>query len=126
MTVGMRVSVRTSGPFFDGRTQRAIDRALTDTLQDVTERGESIVKRQLFPGHGLVTGTLRRSIAGEVVNNRRATVGTDVIYGAWIEGTSRRNETTRFKGYSMFRRATQALNRGWPRLLQKHLRRRMR
>ena len=126
MTVGMDINATVRGPFFDGRTKRAISMALQDTLQDVTERGESIVKRQLFPGHGMVTGTLKRSIAGEVVNSLRAFVSTNVVYGGWIEGTSRRNQTTRFKGYSMFRKARQALNRSWPRLLQRHLRRRMR
>lgn len=126
MTVGMRLDVDFNGPFFTGATQRAIARALDDTLQDVTERGESITKRQLVPGHGLVTGTLRRSIAGQVVNSRQTLVKTDVVYGAWIEGTSDRNKTTRFKGYRMFRKAAQALDRSWPRLLRKHLRRRMR
>ena len=126
MTVAVRLDVDFNGPFFTGATQRAIDRALDDTLQDVTERGESIVRRQLFPGHGFVLGVLQRSVNGEVVNSRQTMVKTDVIYGAWIEGTSDRNKTTRFKGYSMFRKATQALNRSWPRLLQRHLRRRMR
>jgi len=32
-----------------------------------------------------------------------------IIYGPWLEGTSRRNQTTRFKGYASFRRATQQL-----------------
>jgi|TARA_R110000751_G_scaffold97232_2_gene189236 hypothetical protein len=126
MTVGMGIHVVTSGPFFTGATQRQIEHALRDTLQDVTERGESITKRQLFPGHGFVTGTLRRSIAGEVINSRNTLVKTNVVYGAWIEGTSRRNATTRFKGYHMFRKATQSLNRSWPRLLSRHLGRRRR
>lgn len=30
-----------------------------------------------------------------------------VVYGPWLEGTSSRNETTRFKGYSALRRARQ-------------------
>jgi len=29
-----------------------------------------------------------------------------IIYGPWLEGTSSRNHTTRFKGYASFRRAT--------------------
>jgi hypothetical protein len=134
MTVGMGVHVVTSGPFFTGATQRQIEHALHDTLQDVTERGEAITKRQLFGSgakggmkHGFVTGTLRRSIAGEVINSRHTLVKTDVEYGSWIEGTSSRNApTTRFKGYHMFRKATQALNRSWATLLKKHLRMRMR
>lgn len=29
-----------------------------------------------------------------------------IVYGPWLEGTSSRNRTTRFKGYASFRRAT--------------------
>jgi hypothetical protein len=34
-----------------------------------------------------------------------------VIYGPWLEGTSSRNQSTRFKGYQTFRRTWQALGR---------------
>ena len=34
-----------------------------------------------------------------------------IIYGPWLEGVSHRNQTTRFKGYSSFRRATQEMQR---------------
>lgn len=29
-----------------------------------------------------------------------------IVYGPWLEGTSHRNQTTRFKGYAAFRKAT--------------------
>ena len=32
-----------------------------------------------------------------------------VIYGPWLEGISSRNQTSRFKGYSLFRKAHQQL-----------------
>lgn len=32
-----------------------------------------------------------------------------IVYGPWLEGVSYRNQTTRFKGYHAFRRATQEL-----------------
>ena len=34
----------------------------------------------------------------------------NVVYGPWIEGTSRRNDETRFKGYRIFRKAAQAVD----------------
>jgi len=124
MTVGISIDVDMTGPFFDGRMQKAVRLALTDTVRDATDRGEGMVKAQLYPGHGLVTGTLRRSVAGEA-RGLNALIETNVIYGPWIEGTSRRNETTRFKGYAMFRRTRQALQKSVPRLLIKYLRRRL-
>lgn len=41
----------------------------------------------------------------------------NVIYGSWLEGTSSRNQTTRFKGYHLFRRATQEVGRRLPQIL---------
>lgn len=40
--------------------------------------------------------------ADQVVHDR------GIVYGPWLEGTSRRNSTTRFKGYHSFRKATAA------------------
>lgn len=151
----MQVTVRTttSGPLFRNVTPRAMRQASKDTLQDAVERGEQIVTSLLYPGHGLVTGHLRRSIVGEVgasIGTHRA--GQDfsgayfrshiadiprtdfhgvlhdsgVVYGPWIEGVSSRNDASRFKGYQMFRRATRALNTAMPRLAQRHLARAVR
>ena len=39
----------------------------------------------------------------QIIHDRR------IVYGPWLEGVSRRNQTTRFKGYHSFRRATQAV-----------------
>ncbi len=43
--------------------------------------------------------TVERASSGYVVHDR------GVIYGPWLEGTSERNQTTRFKGYHAFRDA---------------------
>jgi hypothetical protein len=34
-----------------------------------------------------------------------------IVYGPWLEGLSHRNQTTRFKGYRAFRRATEEMRR---------------
>jgi hypothetical protein len=44
----------------------------------------------------------------------RESVGTlihdnDIIYGSWLEGTSSRNRTTRFKGYWLWRKMREEL-----------------
>jgi hypothetical protein len=40
-----------------------------------------------------------------------------IAYGPWLEGTSSRNNTTRFKGYASFRRAVQSTEQKAPRIL---------
>lgn len=110
------------GPLF-AKGGAPVQKAIRDTIQDVVERGEEMVKAQLYPGHGLVTGHYRRSIHGEVraSGNEGRIHDSDVIYGPWLEGVSSRNDRTRFKGYSMFRKSKAALDKAVPRLLQKHI-----
>lgn len=40
-----------------------------------------------------------------------------VSYGPWLEGTSSRNRTTRFKGYASFRRAVQSAGTKAPQII---------
>lgn len=40
-----------------------------------------------------------------------------IVYGPWLEGTSSRNRTTRFKGYASFRRALQSVGAKVPQIL---------
>ncbi len=128
MPVGS-VQVRLRGPVLNGQAPPIINDTLRLTVGDVAAEGERIVKGELVPGHGLVTGHYRRSIHGETTGVRAgialaaAGVGagqffasphgiihdSQVIYGPWLEGVSSRNQSTRFKGYSMFRKARQQL-----------------
>ena len=57
------------------------------------------------------TGKWSKSLHTEESGDDRI-VTTDIIYGPWLEGVGSRNESTRFKGYRMFRRTTQRLQRG--------------
>jgi hypothetical protein len=120
--IGFTTATTFSGPFFD-RGDVKVKRAIRGTTQDLVERGEQIVKRQLYPGHGLITGNLRRSVSGAMTGPLSGIIATPVVYGAYIEGVSRRNETTRFKGYSMFRKAAKALDKMAPVLFRIHFKR---
>jgi len=42
-----------------------------------------------------------------------------IVYGPWLEGTSSRNSTTRFKGYASFRKATQAVEKIAPAIVDR-------
>ncbi len=58
-------------------------------LRCICVQVERDAKKNLYPGHGLLTGTLRRSITHEVVGDV-GRVGTNVEYGIFIElGTSK-------------------------------------
>jgi hypothetical protein len=120
--------VRLSGPLFDGSAERAAQRGTEAVRAKLAEEGGRLAAATLEASirhHGTgravasVTST-DRSRAYQtghytmpvVVGEDETVVTTDLAtYGPWLEGTGSRNHTTRFKGYSSFRRAGQALDR---------------
>ena len=109
-SVGMTIEIK--GKLFDIGADKRLRDALNEGILRIALVTEGRVKRQLYKGHGVVTGHLRRSIAGELIKDLTAQVdagsvrqGANVVYASWIEGTSTRNKTTSFKGYQMFQNA---------------------
>ena len=112
--------VTLDGKLFDERAPIGIKRALKATLQDLAEETETLLFERLRPRPAGVylsasqaqpgqasTGNYRRNIQ-TLVRDRFAVVSDGgVVYGSWLEGTSSRNQTTRFKGYKSFRLAAQ-------------------
>lgn len=108
--IGMRVDVDTRGPVFQpGLPKSVLNKALRDGVEEVAREGEKLVKMQLYPGHGYESGHYKRSVHGHVRGTVAEVHDSGVIYGAWLEGVSRRNQRTRFKGYRMFRNAMRRL-----------------
>lgn len=108
----MDVTVKFTGPIADGRGGPEMRRVLDESIKDLMAEGETNVKKQLYPGHGLITGHYRDSIHGEMVSSLRGRIDdSKVVYGPWLEGVSSRNAKSRFKGYSMFRNAMQTLEK---------------
>jgi hypothetical protein len=123
--------VRTSGPLFDGRAEVALRQGIIAARHAVAHEGEQLT-RTLFIGsihddHGRFIATIttidgsrvfathggRKTYVMPIVADRSAEtlVTADLAtYGPWLEGTGSRNETTRFKGYHGFRRASYVLN----------------
>lgn len=103
------VTVRARGPIFDGRA-RTMARRMTEAV------GWAVAMDANSEVHYLMNATFRNPTPyyeTQVTIERRvdqvAVHDRGIIYGPWLEGTSSRNRTTRFKGYANFRRATQAV-----------------
>lgn len=106
--------VTVSGPLFDGRDHAVID-AMCDAIADeVAREGRDIVR--LNSDTSFKTQTpyyVTRLGVDDAGLHARDVTDNGVIYGPWLEGVGSRNfPKTRFKGYAMFRRATQYLNAG--------------
>ncbi len=83
-------------------------------LELIARRGEDIVQDNLRSSLRNPTGFYQSRIRSEPSGTAWTVNDGGVIYGAWLEGVGSRNRTTRFKGYSSFRRAAQALQREAP------------
>lgn len=126
------ITVQYAGPLFTTNIDRDVHDGLNAAINDLTMRGQGLVQGQLYAGHGVKTGTLRRSIHGGLVRDLTGQIdaglyqqGENLEYAAYIEGVSRKNATSKFKGYAMFRQAHAKLREyDVARLVAKHVARR--
>jgi hypothetical protein len=107
MNIDLEVTLR--GPMFDGRAAAELADLAADVASVVVDQASAEWHRLLdaniqYPTPYYETQLLRTSRGlAEVVTDR------GIVYGPWLEGTSRRNQTTRFKGYHSARDATAAV-----------------
>ncbi|PBC71578.1 hypothetical protein BX265_6188 [Streptomyces sp. TLI_235] len=101
----MEVIVRASGPLFDGTASALVQRYTQAGGEEVARWGEGEVQRVLEQVLRHPTGYYQSQVrVNRVSNDSFALTDGGVVYGPWLEGVSRRNAETRFKGYSTFRR----------------------
>ncbi len=103
--------VTMTGPFFDGQLQRGIAAGIEDAKRDVAQVGVNEVHAALGQVLQNPTGFYESHVVTERARADWAVTDGGVVYGPWLAGTSSRNQTTRFKGYSHWRQAAQRLQR---------------
>ena len=106
-----------SGPLFHSDAQ--VEGMLHEIRQDVAQRGYELVQGNLAGSLRHPTGYYQSQVRVEDTPRGRAINDGGVVYGPWLEGVGSRNETTRFKGYFSFRRATQTLESEAPAIAQR-------
>jgi hypothetical protein len=102
----MKIAVKTSGPLFDGRAGREISAFLDEAKEQVGAQALAEVHLILDREIRHPTPYYETQIISERQGNDRVVHDRGIVYGPWLEGTSSRNRTTRFKGYAAFRRAS--------------------
>lgn len=108
----IRVNATRTGPFRDGRFQRAAS-DYSDQLQyAVALHGEELVTRRLNQVLKTQTPYYRTRITVRRAHGGYEVTDQGVIYGRWLEGTGSRNyPVTRFRGYATFRRVKPLVDR---------------
>ncbi|MDQ7910257.1 hypothetical protein RB614_37765 [Phytohabitans sp. ZYX-F-186] len=100
------------GPLFDRRAGEAVRSFLLESEREVAEEGVDLVRYVGGKSFRYLSSVPTGNFARGVQASRTFggwTVRDDVIYGPWLEGVSKRNAATRFKGYALYRRAAQLL-----------------
>lgn len=123
--MGYEITVRATGPIFDGRGNQARRRAIHEGVQEVARRAKTEWLTRLDRSIRHQTPYYTTKVTTESIGYFEERVWDDgVVYGPWLEGVGSRNQTTRFKGYASLRRAHQEVDRLAPDLMERVLRRR--
>lgn len=112
----LTIDLSASGPAFREPLPDAVHEETNAAINKLAEEGQGLVQRQLYPGHGKITGHLQRSVHGGLVRDLTGQVdaglhqqGANVYYATWIEGIDPRNRRSHFQGYHMFKQAHEQL-----------------
>ena len=121
MPTGIKVEI--SGPLFD-RGNPILKKWAARFVKVLLEIGEDRLNDVLRPRPAGVFLSVSEAKKGRASkgnyrrNLRRNQKGlsgvihdNNVVYGPWLEGTSSRNQTTRFKGYASFRKTGDWINK---------------
>lgn len=120
------VTVDLSGPFTSADIGAALSDMVRECLRVVADQASANVhtNAEMFFRHPTPYYETQihrfRQGGAELVGDR------GVVYGPWLEGTGSRNRTTRFKGYHLWRLATQRTEQEAPHLLRDVVDRHMR
>ena len=117
----IRVQASVSGPLADGTAHNVVREWLDASKKDIADEAVRRLQAVRMDKTGRGTGHYQAMIRTTVLNYNDMLIDDPVIYGPWLEGTSRRNESTRFKGYRLWRRTKQAVNREAPKIAQAKL-----
>lgn len=140
-TLKIKVDCRTEGPLSNGEAEKAAQDWATNTTQAIADKGVEMLRGWTWDrggGQGRDTsGRFTRRESGRARGAFRAALKTvrksptqvnipgpqqrGVAWSPWLEGITRRNESTGFKGYHLFRETRKQLNKLAPDIAQTEL-----
>lgn len=95
-------AIELRGPFFKTDAGRQVKAAISKAIIAVAREGKKDVQAQLYEGHGRDKGDFRKTIRTRKRGASSTIYSRDARISTWLQGTSKRNQTTRFKGYGIW------------------------
>jgi len=111
-------SVSFKGPLFDGRLAANLDKAMVNIEEAVADEAVKLVREVISTKAKHRTGRYERAVKSNRESSSYQVTDGGVRYGAWLEGTSRRNARSSFKGYHQFQTARRQLDRTAKQIIQ--------
>ncbi len=124
--IEISVDATAAGPLFDSRFGEETRRLLDEIEWDVGQQALAEVHLLLDQSIRNPTPYYETQVRMERAQGDVSVNDSGVVYGPWLDGSSSRNKTTRFKGYAAFRRAAQRVEAQVPRLAEPALQRAVR
>lgn len=106
--------VKAGGPIFDGTADHAITAWAHDTARELGDIGGQKLRGFTMDKTGRARGAFQESLHVFTEGPQARIPGPmirGVTWSPWLEGTTRRNESTGFAGYRLFARTAASLRR---------------
>jgi len=113
-TLKVRVDAVITGPIADGRASDATMEWAERVTGRLGERAVELLRDFPMDKSGRSTGAFGERLSAERVSSTETRVKgpqeRGVVWSPWLEGTTKRNESTGFKGYRLFSKTRRQLN----------------
>lgn len=121
----IRLDCRVEGPIGDGRAGEASAEWARSTTQALADKGVEILGAWPMDKSGRSRGNFRSELHERRKSDTLVSVPgmrvPGVTWGPWLEGTSERNRSTKFKGYHLFEETAKQLDELAPSVAQEQL-----
>ena len=121
----VRVDCRVSGPLADGEADKAAQEWARNTTQALADKGIELLRAFPMNKSGKARGAFENALKTERVSPTETRIPgpmqRGVVWSPWLEGTSKRNDSTGFKGYGLFRKTRLQLQKMAPQVAQAEL-----
>jgi hypothetical protein len=111
----LNVGIEAGGPLLEpGRAAHVIKAWAHDTVKELADDGTRTLRAWPMNKSGRARGNFASALHAKVSGAEARIPGpmiTGFTWSPWLEGNSKRNNSTRFKGYRLFRKTAEDLRK---------------
>lgn len=117
------ITVTARGPLVSGKDAEHVAAFLREAQDEVSQQAFANLHQLMDKNFKHPTPYYETQVLNQRVENTNVIHDRGIVYGPWLEGVSSRNQTTRFKGYHIFRDAARQTQKEVPALVLHVMRR---